>query len=633
MLGLYNEILGKQTQAMSERLFDKQANTAEKLLRARQEQTKAEADLVKAREGGDARQLDKRGQELLSAKEKVQDLTLELEGQSKKLQENKDSWADLHRTDAEKLANRRQQLAALSTEEQEIARLKRGDTPELAIEREATYLEKKIRLQQEVNQLEQSIQRDKDKGETADERRRKKQEREAEKLKRDAEKNIQQAQSTYDALRQKYDAVGASSAELAKKTAQLDTLQAVGKITTEEKAKALAQLRKEHHELTLEQDKNYQSLQKLREAYAIDSPFAVAISDVAKLNQLLDAGAVSMTEYVRLRQQMREKDDAAVLNGLPTAPTNLGEASSSPFSDLMSIQMERAQGLGAYSERQDDLDMGWQQDVMDASKVFMEKQRALEAEQLQQAEHDARMLELRQERDGKLIAAQERYNRESRVLSDRQQDYAEQMSQMVAITMVGSLGNIFGMVADVGEEATSAQKAAFIAQKALAVAQILMYAHVAAARAPAEGGILGIPLGTAILAQGYASAGLVAALAVAEYTGGGKSGGSYSGAYDEGGFIPYNSYGIVGEYGPEIVHGPANVTSRKKSAEQMSGGNPEYHITLAPEIHIESGQGGQAPTANDAKQVAAVVKGVVMSTLAEQIRPNGALDTWLRNRR
>lgn len=40
----------------------------------------------------------------------------------------------------------------------------------------------------------------------------------------------------------------------------------------------------------------------------------------------------------------------------------------------------------------------------------------------------------------------------------------------------------------------------------------------------------------------------------------------YAGMYDSGGTIPRGQFGIVGENGPEIVNGPANVTSRKRTA-------------------------------------------------------------------
>lgn len=41
---------------------------------------------------------------------------------------------------------------------------------------------------------------------------------------------------------------------------------------------------------------------------------------------------------------------------------------------------------------------------------------------------------------------------------------------------------------------------------------------------------------------------------------------SYAGMYDSGGAIPRGQFGIVGENGPEIVNGPANVTSRRRTA-------------------------------------------------------------------
>ncbi|MGJ5645630.1 phage tail tape measure protein [Morganella morganii] len=40
----------------------------------------------------------------------------------------------------------------------------------------------------------------------------------------------------------------------------------------------------------------------------------------------------------------------------------------------------------------------------------------------------------------------------------------------------------------------------------------------------------------------------------------------YAGAYDSGGRIPHGQWGIVGENGPEVVDGPANVTGRKNTA-------------------------------------------------------------------
>lgn len=40
----------------------------------------------------------------------------------------------------------------------------------------------------------------------------------------------------------------------------------------------------------------------------------------------------------------------------------------------------------------------------------------------------------------------------------------------------------------------------------------------------------------------------------------------YAGAYDTGGYIPRGQLGVVGENGPELVNGPANITSRRRTA-------------------------------------------------------------------
>jgi lambda family phage tail tape measure protein len=47
---------------------------------------------------------------------------------------------------------------------------------------------------------------------------------------------------------------------------------------------------------------------------------------------------------------------------------------------------------------------------------------------------------------------------------------------------------------------------------------------------------------------------------------------SFAGMFDKGGNIPAGKFGVVGERGPELVRGPANVTSRTDTA-KMTGGN------------------------------------------------------------
>lgn len=64
----------------------------------------------------------------------------------------------------------------------------------------------------------------------------------------------------------------------------------------------------------------------------------------------------------------------------------------------------------------------------------------------------------------------------------------------------------------------------------------------------------------------YIGPALGAAAAGAIYVAGGAAAGKVAGLYDNGGDIPAGKVGIVGEIGPEIVRGPATVTSRKETA-------------------------------------------------------------------
>jgi len=63
---------------------------------------------------------------------------------------------------------------------------------------------------------------------------------------------------------------------------------------------------------------------------------------------------------------------------------------------------------------------------------------------------------------------------------------------------------------------------------------------------------------------------------------------SFAGLFDQGGRIPAGQVGIVGERGPELVRGPANVTGRQETAAMLSGsGGAVLNITL---VAADSGQ-------------------------------------------
>lgn len=121
----------------------------------------------------------------------------------------------------------------------------------------------------------------------------------------------------------------------------------------------------------------------------------------------------------------------------------------------------------------------------------------------------------------------------------------------------------------VGKTTAAAGAAAMIgqAQAASALAAINSFASTAAipvvgpAAAPA-----------AAAAATAATAPYVATVAAA----------SFAGMFDEGGNIPAGKWGIAGEVGPEIIHGPAHVTSRADTAKMFGGDGVTVNVNNAP---------------------------------------------------
>lgn len=629
----------KQDQEALAKQLEKDASATQKLATARGEllrvereiselaaQDKAAIEAGTARPGQDTynRLSDKRAE----VSKQIAELEAEAKGEADALAEARRALEDFYRTDQENLAVLQEDLADVMLlrviNNQLIA--EGGQLGAEASVAEAERLKRELELRQRIAGLQERINKPAGKP--------KKSEAEAE-----LERNLKQAQSSYDALRKQADPLSASLDEVNEKTKQLELLHKHGKITAEQKAKAIWQLRKAHYELAIEQNANYQSLEKLRDSY-LDSPFSETLDDMTELNRLLRENNVSLAEYKRIKESIKTRAVESATNGLPTANLRMGDASSTPFTDWMGVEIERAQGLSQFGKRKEDLFTGYENDVDRINREFEARQAALDAEFLQQAEHAERLKQLEQEKNAALLSAHQTFADQSMAVDAKRVQYAEQMSQMAMISMLGSAENILGMFASAGEDATAAQKAAFAAQKALAIAQILMYTHLAAAQAMTIPGdpmkVMGIPLASMITAQGYASAALVGGLAIAEMSGAKTGGSSYSGAYDDGGFIPYNSYGIVGEYGPEIVHGPANVTSREKSAKKLSSGQ-EFNITLAPQITVQSsgdsGGGSTKDSEAKARELGETLKTSVIATMKDQMRPGGVLDTWVKQQR
>lgn len=132
------------------------------------------------------------------------------------------------------------------------------------------------------------------------------------------------------------------------------------------------------------------------------------------------------------------------------------------------------------------------------------------------------------------------------------------------------LGNVTSQLAQIAEEGSAEAKALFYANQAIAFANTIINTEAGATAALGQLGAFGIPMSNLIRATGYASAGIIA-------------GTTFAGAFDDGGYIPSGSSGIVSEYGDELVNGvvvkgPARVTSREDTAAMMGAKVNVYNL-------------------------------------------------------
>lgn len=134
--------------------------------------------------------------------------------------------------------------------------------------------------------------------------------------------------------------------------------------------------------------------------------------------------------------------------------------------------------------------------------------------------------------------------------------------------MQSSLSTMTQALADAGAESNIVYKAMFAAQKAMAIPSMIVSTEEGATKALALGPVAGPIASTAIRALGYASIATVAGQAIA-------------GLFDQGGLIPAGKSGIVGEFGPELVNGPAVVTSRKQTMSKVASAKENAGSTKA----------------------------------------------------
>lgn len=141
-----------------------------------------------------------------------------------------------------------------------------------------------------------------------------------------------------------------------------------------------------------------------------------------------------------------------------------------------------------------------------ALKKWHDKQLSLQAELRDQILAD------QQSTNEQRLAAEQQYLDRVADITRTNNERLSAIQDSYKVAVVSTFSELSGQAADmvgkIAGEQSGAYKALFIAQKAFAVASIIMNAQIAAAKAPAELTVLGgIPVGAALLAAGYANAG------------------------------------------------------------------------------------------------------------------------------
>ena len=157
-------------------------------------------------------------------------------------------------------------------------------------------------------------------------------------------------------------------------------------------------------------------------------------------------------------------------------------------------------------------------------------------------------------------------------------DEQAQMEQERIQTQLGSAAALFdglaGLAKGYAGEQSKAYRVLFAVSKAFSVAQAAMSIATGLAKAQE----LGFPANLAEMARVAATgASIVAQI----------NGSQFSGAYDQGGQIPAGKVGIVGEYGPELVRGPASVRGRELSSRSYPEGGSQMPAA-PPQVNVRN---------------------------------------------
>ncbi|MGL5161925.1 MAG: phage tail tape measure protein [Plesiomonas shigelloides] len=100
---------------------------------------------------------------------------------------------------------------------------------------------------------------------------------------------------------------------------------------------------------------------------------------------------------------------------------------------------------------------------------------------------------------------------------------------------------------------------------------------------------------------------------------------SFAGMFDSGGYIPSGSFGIAGEVGPEFVMGPAQIVSRRDTAQMLGGGQRSVQITMHNVFQTSGDSGVQSQLSAWSENMKQQMYEIAQMAMVDESRPGGML--------
>ncbi|UIS24725.1 tape measure protein [Stenotrophomonas phage vB_SmaS-AXL_1] len=287
--------------------------------------------------------------------------------------------------------------------------------------------------------------------------------------------------------------------------------------------------------------------------------------DAERDNELKKLGAYGNSELEQLRQSLLKQEDAireSYDRRMEMIRANTEEGSKARAELEAQVLRDRDKAL-ADAERQ-----------RQSERDSLYNSLLTEEEALKQSYERKKQLILESES----VTELERQDLLRRLQKQFQDEQAQMENQRIQTQLQGAAAmfdGLAGLAKGYAGEQSKAYKVLFAVSKAFSVAQAAMSISTGLAKAQE----LGFPANLAEMARVAATgASIISQI----------NGAQFAGAYDQGGQIPAGKVGIVGEYGPELVKGPASVRGRELSSRSYPDGGGQQAPAAPPVVNVRN---------------------------------------------